>query len=70
MQLNKILAITAFGLLLTACSGSQMEADGTAGKKHSHAMPGGAGDVIHSHGAPNDPSHSHTESELKGMINN
>jgi hypothetical protein len=70
MQLNKILAITTLGLLLTACSGNQMEADGSAGKKHSHAMPGAEGDIVHSHGAPNDPSHSHTLEEIKGLINN
>ena len=70
MQLNKILAITTFGLLLTACSTNPMEVEGSAGKMHSHALPGATGDVTHSHGAPNDKSHSHTESEIKGMINN
>ncbi len=70
MQLNKILAITTFGLLLTACNANQMEVEGSAGKKHSHALPGGEGDITHSHDAPNDPSHSHTLSEIKGMINN
>ena len=74
MQLNKIMTITTFGLLLTACNANQMQvegsAEGSAGKKHSHAMPGAEGDIIHSHGAPNDPSHSHTLSEIKGMIDN
>ena len=70
MQLIKILAITTFGLLLTACNANQMQVEGSAGKKHSHAMPGAQGDVIHSHGAPNDPSHNHTMQEIKGLISN
>ena len=33
MQLNKIMAITTFGLLLTACNANQMQVEGSAGAR-------------------------------------
>lgn len=68
MQFLKVLIIISFGITLTACTTQQQIEGGAGYSRHSHAMPGGADDIIHSHGAPNDPSHSHTVSEVKRMM--
>lgn len=70
MQQLKLIYVPTLALLLTACT-SQMQIEGRAGGKpiyHSHEMPGGTEEVVHSHGAPNHPQHSHSVSDIKKML--
>lgn len=68
MQITKVITITLFGVLLSACtSQTQIEgAEGSAalGKTHSHLMPDSTKHV-HRHGGDSSSTHSHKLSEVK-----
>jgi hypothetical protein len=69
MQTTKIIAISVFGILLSACDPNQMQVEGSSGadklgKKHSHEVQGVLKPFIHQHGGDNSPTHTHPYSEI------
>lgn len=80
MKITKIVAISAFGILLGACNANQMQKEAPAASAstasaapsenppHVHSVQG-HGDLNHSHPGNSTPSHGHSweqiQSELK-----
>ena len=77
MKMTKILTVTAFGVLLTACGQqvTQVQTEGSApavvstGAEHVHNVEG-FGDFKHSHQGNSTENHGHTWQQIQNEINN
>ncbi len=77
MTISKVIAVSAFGLLITAsanASTDQMQIEGAApaveqpaGVAHQHQLPNGSF-VTHTHVNGGDTSHTHTMAEVKKAL--
>ncbi len=73
--MTKIVAISAFGVLLSACNANQMQTEGSSaavvskGAPHIHNVEG-YGDFTHQHAGNSTAAHSHSWKEMQDYITN
>ena len=73
MKITQILAVSAFGVLLSAC-GSQQQVEGSSaamagkGAKHVHNVEG-HGDHTHQHSGNSTENHGHSWNYIQNEIN-
>ena len=73
MNMTKIVAISAFGILLSACDSNQMQTEGSSsavpkmGPAHSHNVEG-YGDFTHQHQGNSTEGHGHSWNQIQNEI--
>jgi len=73
MNMTKIVAISAFGILLSACSSSQSQIEGTSsavpemGPVHVHNIEG-HGDFSHKHQGNSTTGHGHSWEQIQNEL--
>jgi len=73
MNMTKIVAISTFGILLSACSSSQSQIEGASsavpemGPTHVHSVEG-HGDFSHKHQGNSTAGHSHSWEEIQSEL--